>query len=191
MPTATVLRGSAARARRFWEYEKDRLYVGIGKTSEWEGQTYSGPHPINDDRPPIPHTTETNIIEAIGYKRVLSQNVYLCKRDEDIDIEEGNAIFHGGKKYRIIPYDDAVDKVARWLYLFVWLDPGDFNGYEGEYRQAGLFSRLEKMEDIPEDKHDLIPEEVKDVGILEVLSNRVPEHIGGEVSRAVSFMIEF
>jgi len=221
MPNRTVLVGSVMHAIRFYEIERDELYIGIGKADPWEGKTKGGGYyNVGDLRPPFPSTAEKGLIDPIGYKRVRKEDIYFAKIDSEVIMQDLTLYYQAVAANQAKPegvygdiesiYQEADPNVIFYgglKYRMVargdaveqaarWLYfyvyiDPEDFGDYGEFRQCGIFTRLKRKDDVDPDKYNLLPEEVEDTGNLEVLSNRPPVSYTPDISRLVAFMIEF
>lgn len=179
--SVTLLSGHVSRARDF--YNKTDIYFGIGKTTSWapDSDMPNTDATTSDTNPPVPLNTDT-LLEPAGYKKVESK--FLVVPDD-----ENGQLSYQNKKWRIVPYDDAVKEGARWVYISVNLMyneiPTDIS-----YRQVEIFSGL-KAKNPDENKYVLLPDEVADQGIGEALDNRTPIYREADQKEKLSIVIEF
>lgn len=165
----TTLKGHVSRALSF--YDKNDIYIGIGKKSKWD----------DDNHPPKPQNTD-EIQELIKVKKVDSK--FLVKPDNSGKISYGN------KRWSPVSREKALEEGARWVYISVSLDftevPIDI-----VYRQIGCYTSLIKQKDVDDSKSILDPEEVEDLGILEILDNRKPVYRETDKRELIGTIIEF
>ncbi|MNW28265.1 hypothetical protein D3C74_50870 [compost metagenome] len=169
MATTTV-HGHVARALEF--FERNDIYFAIGHPDPWEG---------DDNLPPAPTINATDIESVVGYKKV--ETIYLVVPDENGSIQ------YRDSRWRIVPADQAVTESARWVYIDCYLRYDELP--LTDYRQLGVFSRLEKAEGIPTGKMALLPNEVAKKGILEVIDNRKKTSRQLDQKEQLSIVIEF
>lgn len=167
----TLLQGHVSRALDF--YNKTSIYFGIGKTTAWEDE-YNPPTPTNTD----------SLLEPAGYKKVESK--FLVIPDEDGTGE----LTYRNSKWKIVPYDQAIAKGARWVYLSSFIAYNEFP-IDISYRQVGVFTGLTAKSEVETGKTNLLPSEVEDVGIHEVLDNRTPVYREADQREKLIVIIEF
>lgn len=150
-----IITNAAHCSRAIAFVEQGDIFIGIGRTSPWEGE--------NDEGfvPPEPDLNAENLDELIGMKR--ADRVSFVKPDEFGDIEYANI------KFKTLSKEEALREKARWVLVeckiyFEELPPVP-------YRQIGIFSRVQAKEGQGR-RRILMPGDIKDVGILEVLANR-------------------
>lgn len=165
----TTISGHVSRALDF--FERNDIYFGIGRPTPWPDEEY-----------PPPATIETTQLdEAIGYKKV--ETVYLVVPDE------AGTISYRDSSWRVVPANEAIAEGARWVYIDCHLRYDELPLVD--YRQIGVFSRLTLADGVPEGKFNLLPSEVGDNGILEIVDNRkrTPRQI--DMKEKLSIVIEF
>lgn len=151
-----IITNAAHVARAISFLNSGDIYLGIGKTSAW-----SDNEDDTDFIPPEPDINATNLEELIGMKK--AERVTLVRPDEAGDIA------YSGLKFKTVNIEQAVSEKARWILIeatiaFNELPPTD-------YRQIGVFSHV-KTKPGSLNKEVLLPKDIEDVGILEVLNNR-------------------
>lgn len=172
LPVTTTM-GHVSRALSF--FELDNIYFALGKTSPWDGELEE------NFSVPLPSVSATTLDELIGMKRVDVKSLVYPD-------EEGTVVYRD-KTWRKISAEEAVKLGAHWVYIESSILYEDFP--ETAYRQIGVFSRVVANEDVPVTQTVLLPENIKDTGILEILDQRkvVTRH---EDSRdRFSMIIEF
>jgi len=168
----TTIHAHVNRAKEF--SLRNDVYFAIGKSSPW----------TDDNLPPDEDFQAIALQEIIGYKKV--ETTYLvrpAKEGEEIDIayrEEG---------WVIVPYDQALIEGARWIYIKTNLLYNELP--LGYYRQVGVYSGVTKKGTIPAGQDNLLPDEVQDAGILEVLDNRQPSNRQLDQRETLSLILEF
>lgn len=150
-----VITNAAHCARAIALVETGDLYFGIGRTEPWEGEDIEG------FIPPEPDLDATTLDNLVGLKK--AERVSLVIPSEDGDIEYSNI------KFKTLNLEQALKLKSRWVLVetsifFEELPPVS-------YRQIGLYSMVKPKPGF-ESKRVLLPEEIEDVGILEVLNNR-------------------
>lgn len=157
-----------ARAVEF--YNKDDIYFVLAKETGWPEGVIKFPSPDDEIEGPW------------GYKKVDTK--YLVVPDE-----ESGSITHQGTKWRIVLPENAHAEKARWVYIStqVLYDELPFK----VYHQVGIVSGLKKVAGVPEGKYNLLPNEVQDPGILEVLDNRPPVGRDADMREHLGMIMEF
>lgn len=150
-----IITNTAHCSRALAFVEQGNIYIGIGRTSPWEGENEEG------FVPPEPDLDAENLDELVGLKK--ADRVSLVMPDQYGDIEYAKI------KFKTLSKDEALREKARWVLIestiyFEELPPVP-------YRQIGVFSRVQ-AKDGKEKNKVLMPNDIKDVGILEVLANR-------------------
>lgn len=167
-----TLKGHVSRAMKF--YDTEDLFFGIGRTTPWD----------DESNPPVPQNTD-DLEEIAGYKQCESKFMVVPAEGDD----QGQ-ISYRGAKWKIVPYDSAVDLGARWVYVATHIAYDEFP-VDLVYRQIGFYSGLVRADGVPEAKVNLLPDEVLDPGILEILDNRTPVYRDLDQRELVSFILEF
>lgn len=149
MPIITN-RGHVSRALDF--YKKTDIFFALGRhTTEWEDELI----------PDTPSVDMADLEELIGFKQV--ENKYLVIPDENGTLE------YDERMWRIVPPNDAISTGARWVYLEAKLNPDELQLLP--YRQIGIYTGVKRKPDVPIGQTALLPDEVEDTGILEVVDN--------------------
>lgn len=179
MPAVTLLKGHVSRALDF--YNKNDLYMGIGKTTAWDSIDEQG-----NEVAPIPVNTD-ELQEVAGYKKVESKFLVRPAKEDELNNAE---IVYQNTRWKIIPYDKALNEGARWVYISTYLSYSDFP-INLVYRQIATFSGLKPKDNIETGKFVLFPEEVEYSGIPEMLDNRSPVYREADQREKLSVIIEF
>ena len=180
-----TLSGHVARALDF--YNKPSIYSAIGKYTEWKQgdcrELIDGYDPSIDYNlnPPSPAITD-DMLEIIGYKKVEFRAMV-------VQDDEGTLIYRN-TNWRIVMPDQAVAEGARWVYISTTLSYSELPT-DKPYRQVGVYTGLVPKPDIPESQYTLLPEEVEDQGILEVLDHRKPVYRDSDIREFIKLVIEF
>lgn len=165
----TTLKGHVSRALDF--YNKEKIFMGLGKTTPWD----------NEMSPPIP-TVVDELVEIAGYKRV--ESLFLVRPDPDGELSYRNT------KWKIIQKENALAEGAKWIFLSTYITytelPTDIS-----YRQIGVYTGLVLAESTPVGKYALLPHEVEHSGILEVIDNRTPIYREADQREQLIIIIEF
>lgn len=169
--------GHCSRALNFYEMS-ETLYFGLGKTTPWsEDETESS------FIPPEPDIDATNLSELVGLKK--ATRVILVMPSDDGEIE------YRGSTWKSISIDEAIENNARWVLVetTIYYDEMPIT----DYRQIGIFSRVQKAEGLEESQTVLLVErnDIKDYGILEVLDNRHVVTRQSDTKDVYQMIIEF
>lgn len=181
-----TMRGHISRAMDF--FNKESIYIAIGKSTKWkqgdckelEGDGFDSDRDY-DQYPPAPAVTD-DLLEVIGFKKVESR--FLVVQDDDGPIE------YRGSKWNMVSAEEAVEKGARWVYISTTLTYNELPT-SLPYRQVGVYTNLVPGEDIPESQYVLLPEQVSDTGMLEVLDDRKPVYRESDVREQIKLIMEF
>lgn len=169
--------GHCSRALNFYDMS-DTLYFGLGKTTQWsDNETDSS------FIPPEPDINATNLEELVGLKK--ATRVMLVMPDDDGEIE------YRGSTWKSISIDDAIRNNARWVLVetTIYYDEMPIT----DYRQIGIFSRVQKADGIGDDQTVLLTDrgDIKELGILEVLDNRHVVTRQSDTKDVYQMIIEF
>lgn len=168
----TLLKGHVSRALDF--YNKNSIYIGIGKTTPWQEGDSNPPTPVNTDE----------LQEVAGYKKVESK--FLVIPD---DTGTGELVYQN-KRWRIVPYDQALDMGARWVYISTYIAYSEFDT-DLIYRQIGVFTGLQIKPGVESSSYALTPDQVLSQGIPEALDNRTPIYREPDQREKLTMVIEF
>ena len=150
-----IITNTAHCSRALALVEQGNIFIGIGKTSPWEGE--------NDEGfvPPEPNPDAENLEELVGMKK--ADRVSLVVPDEYGDIEYAKI------KFKTLTKDEALRQKSRWVLVESTIYYEELPPVA--YRQLGVFSRVQAKEG--KDKNRiLLADDIEDAGILEVLANR-------------------
>ena len=166
----TTNRGHIARALDF--FDRTDVYFGLGQT------TTPWPDELN---PPKPDVSTSSLAEPLGYKKVESK--YMVVQDPN------GTIVYRDSKWKIVPRDQAVALGSKWVYLesFIRYDELPLQSY----RSIAVVSRLVPNDDIPSNQATLIPSQVKDPGIVEVIDYRRVVNRQIDQKEQLSLILEF
>lgn len=172
LPITTTV-GHVSRAISF--FELSNLYFGIGRTSPWEGE----------DEPnfsaPLPDVNATQIDELIGMKRVSVKS--LVYPDPD------GTIVYRNQTWRKVSPEDAIRLGAHWVYIEASIEYDELPAVE--YRQIGVFSRVVVGPSVTALQPILLPEQIANQGILEILDQRKVVTRNEDSRDTFSMIIEF
>ena len=177
-----TLKGHVSRALDF--YNKGDIYFAIGKYTKWDASSVEDFDPTRDYDvdPPIPKNTDP-FLEPIAYK--YAQSRFMVVPDED-----NGTLEYRGTKWRIVHPDDAIAEGARWVYITSILEYAEMPT-DKAYRQVGVYTGLERAPGVPTDIYVLLPAQVADTGILEVLDDRKPVYRDADVKEQIKLVLEF
>lgn len=165
----TTIKGHVSRALDF--FNKPNIYLGIGRTTPWE----------DDSNPPRPQSTD-DLTEVAGYKK--AESIFMVKPDDKGELTYRN------QKWKIIPIDKALEEGARWVYVSTFVAYSELPT-KISYRQVAAISGLQMNDDVPAGQMSLLPNQVKNVGITEVLDNRTPIYREADQREQLVLVIEF
>ena len=169
--------GHCSRALNFYDMS-DTVYFGLGKTTPWsEGETESS------FIPPEPDMNATSLDGLVGLKK--ATRVLLVMPDDDGEIE------YRGSTWKPISIAEAIQNKARWVLVetTIYYDEMPIT----DYRQIGIFSRVQKSDGIGDDQTVLLVErnDIKELGVLEVLDNRHVVTRQSDTKDVYQMIIEF
>ncbi|MMZ43497.1 hypothetical protein D1872_50490 [compost metagenome] len=168
MAISTVY-GHVSRALDFFKHES--LYFCIGRTTPWDDETI----------PPAPDVNTQDVEEAVAFKKVLEKKMVVP--------DPAGTIFYMGNMYREITSDQAEAEKCRWVFVSTTLSGSEVP--LASFRQVGLYSGLKPKDTVTPGKIALLPNEVDDTGLLEVLDNRKVTHRQEDQGEKLSLVIEF
>lgn len=150
-----ILTNASHCARALSFIEQGNIYLGIGRTTPWENE--------NDDGfiPPEPSVDVTSLDELVGVKK--------ADRVTMVVPDEGGEIEYATIRFKTITNEEALERKARWVLVETTIEFNELPPVS--YRQIGVYSRLQPSEGL-ESKGVLLPSEIEDVGILELINNR-------------------
>ena len=177
-----TLQGHVSRAIDF--YKKSGMFVGIGKSTPWSEEDVESYDATRDyeQYPPAPKNTD-ELKEIIGYKRVEFRALV-------VQDDKNGTLEYRGTKWRIVPESDAVKEGARWVFVSTELTYNELP-VPYPYRQIGVYTGLTLKEDVNLALYAVLPEQVEDKGILEVLDNRKPVYRDSDVREKIKLVLEF
>lgn len=172
LPITTTV-GHVSRAISF--FELSNVYFALGKPSPWEGETEP------DFSAPLPSVDATELEDLIGMKRVDVKSLV-------VPDEEGTVVYRD-QTWRKISADEAIQLGAHWVYIEASILYDELPAVA--YRQIGVFSRVKLNDEVPASKSILLPEDIKNVGILEILDQRKVVTRNEDSKDTFSMIIEF
>ena len=180
----TTTAGHVSRAILF--QQMPYIYFGLGKSTPWEGETYADEHDgKNEDgsdfSAPLPNVDTTELDELIGMKR--------CDVKALVVPDDEGTVVYRDRTWRKISAEEAINLKAHWVYIeaSVYYDELPARAY----RQIGVFSMVKLKEGVAENKSVLLPEDIENTGILEVLDQRKVVTRNEDSRDTFSLIIEF
>lgn len=176
-----TLKAHVSRALDF--YNKDSIYFCIGKTSEWDStdvEDYDSTVDY-DQNPPLP-TNTSDMSEVIGYKRIEFKSPVV--QDDNGTLE------YRGTKWRVVNPESAVEEGARWIFLSAGLTYNELPA-DKPYRKIGVYTGLTPNDDVSSAQYALLPSQVSDPGLLEVIDFRRPIWRDTDVRERICLVLEF
>lgn len=179
LPIVTYL-GHCSRAISFFEL-KD-VFFAIGRTTEWADDETTNPEFL----PPEPDKAATGLDELIGMKQVSRK--LLVAPDESAADDAGTIIWRDNR-YKILTTEEAIEKQSRWVYIEseIYFDELP----QVDYRQVGVYTRVVRNPGVSTSKTVLLPSEIQNPGLLEVLDNRHVVTRLTDTKEVYSLIIEF
>lgn len=176
-----TLQGHVSRAIDF--YNKPNIFVCIGKSSPWTADDIDEYDSTVDyeQNPPAPKNTDT-MKEVIGYKRMEFKSLV-------VPDDSGNLEYRG-TKWKTVALEEALEKGARWVFVSTELSYNELP-ITNPYRQVGVYTGLTLKEDVNPALYAVLPEQVENPGILEIIDNRKPVYRDADVREKVKLIIEF
>lgn len=172
----STTRGHVSRAVAF--FKEPEIFFGFGRQTPWSETEGDGTSEIPD----APSMAATQIEEPIGFKLV--DKVHLV-----IPNNSDGTIAYKDSKWEIVPEDQAYVKNARHVYIECTLRYDEIPLID--YRQIGIITGLKRASSVLHGKAALIPSEVEDQGILQILDNRKPTVRQKDQKEQLSLIIEF
>lgn len=177
LPVTTVM-GHVSRAISFCELSG--IYFAIGRTTPWPGELEAA-QLKTDYTVPLPPIEATTLDELIGMKRVHTKTLVVPDAD--------GTVIYRDKIWRRITADEAIRLQAHWVYIeaTMYFDelPDDC------YRQIGVFSRVKLKDGVSPMKQVILPEEIEDTGVLEILDYRKVVTRNEDTKDTFSMIVEF
>lgn len=143
-------------------------YIAIGRSTAWDVETI----------PPSPSVIATELDEPICYAPLSKACLVVA--------DAGGAITFGGDTYLEVAPEDAYTVGATHVYVEAQLD-GTWAPL-GSYRQVGFFTGLTKTAGAV---GILLPNNVLDPGILEVIDNRQPSYRKADTLDVIAHLLQF
>lgn len=172
LPITTTV-GHVSRAISF--YELPNVYFALGRTSPWDGESEA------DFSAPLPSVDARELDELIGMKRVDVKSIV-------VPDDEGSIVYRD-QLWRKISTEEAIKLGAHWVYIEASILYEELPAVA--YRQIGVFSRLTTKEGVEPHKSILLPEDIENVGILEILDQRKVVTRNEDSKDTFSMIIEF
>lgn len=171
LPITTII-GHVNRAICF--YELPNVFFAIGKQSKWEGEDEEG------FSAPLPSVNARELEELIGMKRVTIKSLV-------IPDDEGTIVYRD-QVWRRVSIEEAIEKGGHWVYIEASVNYDEMPAVA--YRQIGVFSRVKAKEGM-ETSDLLLPKDIENVGILEILDQRKVVTRNEDSRDTFSMIVEF
>lgn len=167
--------GHCSRALSF--FHLDEVFFALGRTSPWSATE------TTDDTfvPPEPDDEATELDELIGMKRATRKLLVMPDANGDIEYRDS--------RWKYITEEEAIENNARWVLIETTIYYDELP--TTDYRQVGVFSRVQRAAGVEANKVVLTPDEIASVGILEVLDNRHVVTRQPDVKDVYQMIIEF
>lgn len=193
MGAKAISTGHTARALDFYKGVagsgvRNDLYFVIAKPADW-------PDPEN---PPVV-TTETELIEPFGWKKV--EQLLLVKPNLDNSVTS-DTISYNSTNWIIQTEAQFIADKSRWVYVRTTINYGDFDGdltdeeralgkdlSNRPYTQVGLASYVSVVQGL--NRTGFREEHILNKGLIEIIDNRKKVSRDSSVSEQLSFIIEF
>lgn len=179
----TTLKGHVNRARDF--YNKQDIYFALGKGTPWTEADRTPATPgrqiIDEMSPPVPMNTD-ELKEPIAYKKV--ETMFHVVPDDN------GTLVYKDTKWKIVEPHNAITEGARWVYISTTVAYNEVPT-NISYRQIGCYTGLRKKQGVSTGKYALLPTEVEDAGVLEVLDNRRAIYREADQREKLVLIIEF
>lgn len=167
--------GHCGRALSF--FDLDEVFFALGRTTPWaEDET------TNDQFvPPEPDDMAKELDELIGMKAATRK--LLVMPDDNGDIE------YRDSRWKYVTKEEAIANNCRWVLIETTIYYDELP--TTDYRQIGVFSRVQRAEGVDPTKQVLLPAEIASCGIMEVLDNRHVVTRQPDVKDVYQLIIEF
>ena len=177
LPITTTM-GHVSRAILFQQLPY--IYFGLGRSTPWEGETEAAEN--NEDfSAPLPSVDAQTLDELIGMKRVDVKA--LVVPDED------GTVVYRDRTWRKISPAEAIQLKAHWVYIEASIYYDELPARA--YRQIGVYSMVTLKEGVAENSSVLLPDDIENTGVLEVLDNRKVVTRNDDSRDTFSMIIEF
>ena len=176
-----TLKAHVSRALDF--YNKDDIYFAIGKSTPWSASDIDNFDTTRDyeNNPPVPKNTD-DMKEIVGFKK--AEFKAMVVQDDNGSLE------YRGVNWRIVSPTDAVTEGARWVYISTELSYDELPTNK-PYRQVGIYTGLKKAGSVQGNVYNLLPNQVSDKGLLEVIDFRKPVYRDSDVREKLKIILEF
>lgn len=172
LPITTTV-GHVSRAISFFELPK--LYFALGKTSPWPGEDQPG------FSAPLPLVSAITLEELVGMKQVDTKSI--------VTPDDQGTIVYRDQTWRKVAPMEAVKLGAHWVYIEASIFYEELP--TTAYRQIGVFSRVVTKPSVPDNKRVLLPGDIQDVGVLEILDQRKVVNRNEDSKDTFSMIVEF
>jgi len=187
-----VIKTNRQRVNRALQFaNSSNIFFGIGKTTPWEPDDYLDPNKVPSDPesyPPDPDPSASELKETIGFKK--AEKIYFVVPYNGQALKPSDIVIdYVSTKWLVVPQETALQDFVNHVYIETNIYSADLP--LGEYRQIGVFTGLTPSEDVPDGKIVLLPTEVSDVGVLEVLDNRQKTTRLENSKETLSYILKF
>lgn len=171
MAILTIKNRHARAASYKEEMETAGMWFGFGKTTAW----------TDDTQPPAPQPSDTDIQEAIGYKK--ADMITFVKEDPN------GSIYYLGDTYSAIEDTEAETNSSTLLYVRAVVNYDELP--PSTYRQIGIFRGLTPTVEAGSSAKVLLPSQVQSKGTLDIIDNIMPSSRAQYQRDEYSYMIQF
>ena len=123
---------------------------------------------------------EFSVDAIVGLKQVSTKHMVVQ--------DPTGTITYNGQKWLIIDPNDAYDLNCRWVYVEATFEYDELP--LNDYRQLGVFTGVIREGSVPGGQVALLPSEIADTGIMEVLDNRKVVYRAIDQKEVVSYIVE-
>lgn len=177
LPVTTVM-GHVSRAISF--YELPAIYFAIGRTTPWPGELEAAQLKM-DYSVPLPSIDATNLDELIGMKKVNTKSLVVPDPD--------GTVIYRDKVWRRITPEDAIRLQSHWVYIEASIYYDELP--DTNYREIGVYSRVKLKDGVSPLKAVILPEEIEDTGVLEIIDYRKVVTRNEDTKDTFSMIVEF
>lgn len=103
--------------------------------------------------------------------------------------DEDGTVVYRDQTWRKVSADEAIKLGAHWVYIEASIMYDELPATA--YRQIGVFSRVKLNSGVSSSKSVLLPEDIQDVGVLEVFDQRKVVTRNEDSKDTFSMIIEF
>lgn len=151
-------------------YSKDSLYFGFGKSTPWE----------DESTPPVP-SPDSILDEPLLFKKVESKMLVVPDPEGPLVYQDEN--------WRIVDPSQAYAENARYVYLRSSLLYSEWRTGIS-YREIGCYQDLVPVSTVEPGQTLLLPEEVEDIGHLQLIDFRRPVWRSSDQQEVIVLIIQ-